>query len=75
MDIDQAAREIKLAELDILRQSLEDKNRRIWELEKKVELLETMLNRMASIRVPYPQPLPQRLPEHRPAPRRWSVKP
>ena len=74
MDIEQAARENKLAELEILRQSLEDKNRRIWELEKKIELLEGMLNRMASIRVPYPQPHFQPLPPLRPAPRRWSAK-
>ena len=71
MDIEQAALENKLAELEILRQSLEDRDRRIWELEKKVEILEGMLNRAASVRVPYPQPLPQRL---SPAPRRWSVK-
>ncbi len=75
MDIEQEALENKLAELDILRQSLEEKNRRIWELERKIDLLETMLNRMASVRVQYPQPLPQRLPDHRSTPRRWSVKP
>ena len=72
MDLEQAARENKLAELEILRQCLEEKNRRIWELEKKAEILEEMLNRAASVRVRYPQPLPQRLPA---APRRWSVKP
>jgi hypothetical protein len=75
MDIEQAILENKLAEQEILRQSLEDKTRRIWELEKKVELLEDMLNRMSSVRVHYPQPLPQRIPQHRGAPRRWSVKP
>ena len=45
MTIEEAARENKLAELEIVRQSLEDKNRRIWELEKKIELLEELLNR------------------------------
>ena len=74
MDLELAARDVKLAELEILRQSLEDRNRRIWELEKKTELLEDMLNRMASVRVQYPQPLPQRLPSHQDAPKRWSVK-
>lgn len=74
MDIEDAARENKLAELEILRQSLEDRDRRIWELEKKVELLEGMLNRMASARVGYPTPQLQPLPPHRPAPRRWSVR-
>jgi hypothetical protein len=71
MDIEQAARENKLAELAILQQSLEDRNKRISDLEKKVEILEGMLTRAASIRVPFPQPLPQRL---APTPRRWSVK-
>ena len=80
MDIEQAALENKLAELEILRQSLEARDRRIWELEKKVEILEDMLNRAASVRVQYPQPLPQRLPAGRqglPAsgpPRRWNPK-
>ena len=72
MNIEEAARENKLAELEILRQSLEDRDRRIWELEKRTEILEEMLNRAASVRVQYPQPLPQRLPVA--APRRWSVK-
>jgi hypothetical protein len=72
MNIEEAARENKLAELEILRQSLEDKDRRIQELEKKAEILEDLLTRAASVRVQYPQPLAQRLPT--PAPRRWSVK-
>jgi predicted nuclease with TOPRIM domain len=71
MDIEQAARENKLAELEILRQSLEEKNQRIRDLEKKAETLEDMLTKAASVRVQYPQPLPQRLPT---APRRWSVR-
>ena len=73
MDIALAALENKLAEQEILRQSLEEKDRRIWELQKRVEILEDMLNRAASVRVQYPQPQPQRLPAS--APRRWSVKP
>ena len=72
MNIEQAALENKLAEQEILRQSLEEKDRHIWELQKRVEILEDMLNRAASVRVQYPQPLPQKLPAA--APRRWSVK-
>ena len=74
MDIEQLALEAKLAEQEILRQSLEDKDRRIWELQKRIEILEDMLNRAASARVQYPQPLPQPLPAQRGAPRRWSAK-
>ena len=74
MDIEQLALETKLAEQEILRQSLEEKNHRIWELEKRVEILEDMLNRAASVRVQYPQPLPQPLPATRGAPRRWNPK-
>jgi hypothetical protein len=74
MDIEQAALEAKLAEQEIFRQSLEEKARRIWELEKRIEILEDMLNRAASVRVPYPQPQPQPLPALRGAPRRWSAK-
>jgi len=40
----------------------------------RVEILEDMLNRAASIRVQYPQPLPQPLPATRGAPRRWNPK-
>jgi len=73
MNLDEdAARENKLNELDILRQSLEDKDRRIAELEKKAEILEGLLTRAASVRVQYPQPLPQKLPAA--APRRWGVR-
>jgi hypothetical protein len=74
MDIEQAALEAKLAEQEILRQCLEDKDRRIWELEKRIEILEDMLNRAASVRVAYPQPQPQPLPALRGTPRRWSAK-
>jgi hypothetical protein len=74
MNIEDAARENKLAELEILRQSLEEKERRLWELAKKVELLEGMLNRFGSVGTAFPQPLPRPLPPLQPAPRRWSVK-
>ncbi|OGR92675.1 MAG: hypothetical protein A2992_10220 [Elusimicrobia bacterium RIFCSPLOWO2_01_FULL_59_12] len=71
MDIEQAALENKLAELEILRQSLADRDRRVRDLEKKVEVLENLLLRAGSVRVQFPQPQPQPL---RQAPRRWSVK-
>ncbi len=71
---EQAARENKLAELEILKQSLEQKDKRIWELEKKVELLEGMLNRVAALRGAFPQPQPQPLPAYRNVPKRWSVR-
>lgn len=74
MNIEDAARENKLAEQEILKQSLEEKDRRIWELEKKIELLEEMLNRLSVTRAVYPQPLPRPLPPIRPAPRRWSAR-
>ncbi len=71
---EQAARENKLAELQILKQSLEEKDKRIWELEKKVERLEGMLNRVAALRGAFPQPQPQPLPAYRDVPKRWSVR-
>ena len=71
MTIEEAALENKLNELDILRQSLEDRDRRIQELEKKAEILENLLTRAASVRVQYPQPQAQKL---APAPKRWSVR-
>lgn len=72
MNIEDLARDQKLAEQAIIRQSLEDKDRRIWELEQKVELLEGMLNRAAALgnRFPVPQPMPA----IKAAPRRWSVR-
>ena len=71
MNIEEAALENKLNELEILRQSLEDRDRRIQELEKKAEILENLLTRAASVRVQYPQPQAQKL---APAPKRWSVR-
>lgn len=74
MNIEDAARENKLAELDIARQVVEDKNQRIWELEKKIELLEKLLNQTAALRAGFPQPQPQPLPAIRTFPKRWSVR-
>jgi hypothetical protein len=72
MNIEELARIEKLNELDILRQSLEDKDKRVWELEKRVELLEGMLNHTAAFQGRLPQPQP--LPAIRTQPRRWSVR-
>lgn len=74
MNTEDDARNEKLAELEILRQSLEEKTQRIWELEKKVEILEGMLNRLGTVRGYFPNPLPQAYPARKPAPRRWSVR-
>lgn len=71
-NIEDLAREQKLAELEIARQVIADRNERILDLEKKVELLETMLNRTAAFRAGLPQPQP--LPALRTVPRRWAVR-
>jgi len=70
MDITQAAAEVVANQLAIARQSIEDRDRRIWELQKRVELLEQMLNRAAAQRFGVPAPQPS----SRPLPRRWAVK-
>jgi len=70
--IEELCREQKLIEQQIAKQVIEDKNRKIWELERRVELLETMLNRGASLSGALPQPQP--LPAIRSAPKRWSVR-
>ena len=79
MDIEQAVTEVLVNQLDIARQSIEDRDRRIWELQKRVELLEQMLNRAATQRygVPAPQALPagrQAQPAIKAVPRRWTVR-
>ena len=75
MSLEQDLQELRLAEQEIARQSLEDKDRRILELESKVEVLEGMLNRLATQRAAYPQPLPQPLPTFKQQPpKRWSVR-
>ena len=72
MNIEELARDQKLAELEIAKQVVDDKNRRIWELERRVELLEQMLNRASALQGAFPQPQP--MPSIRSAPRRWSVR-
>jgi hypothetical protein len=72
MNIEDDATEVLVNQLGIARQSIEDRDRRIWELQKKVELLETMLNRLAAQRNGVPAPQAQ--PAQKPAPRRWAVR-
>jgi hypothetical protein len=72
MNIEELARDQKLAEQEIARQVVDEKNKRIWELEKRVELLEGMLNRASTFQGVFPQPQP--LPSVKTHPRRWSVR-
>jgi len=72
MDIEQAATEVLVNQLDIARQCIEDRDRSIRELQKRVELLEQMLNRAASQRYGVPAPEPQ--PAIKAVPRRWTVR-
>ena len=71
MYIDDAT-EVLVNQLAIARQSIEDRDRRIWELEKRAELLEGMLNRLAAQRSGVPAPQPQLQPKL--AQRRWTVR-
>jgi len=72
MDIDQAATEVLVNQLEIARQSIEDRDRNIWELQKRVELLEQMLNRAAAQQSGVPAPQPQ--PAYKTVPRRWTIR-
>jgi len=72
MNITEAAEEVLVNQLDIARQCIEERDRRIWELQKRVELLEGMLNRLAAQRSGVPAPQPQ--PDYKGAPRRWAVR-
>jgi hypothetical protein len=72
MTIEEAATEVLVNQLDTARQSIEDRDRRIWELQKRVELLEGMLNRLAAARSGVPAPQPQ--PAYKAVPRRWTVR-
>ncbi len=64
--------EVVANQLAVARQSIEERDVTILDLQKKVELLETMLNRLAAQRYGVPAPQPQ--PLQRPAPRRWTVR-
>jgi len=59
-------------QLAIARQSIEDRDRRIWELQKRAEILEGMLNRQASQQYGVPTPQPQLAPKV--LPKRWAVR-
>ncbi len=72
MNIEDAATEVLVYQLDIARQSIEDRDKRIGDLLIRVEMLETMLNRLAAQRSGVPVPQPQQA--NRPAPRRWTVR-
>ena len=72
MDITQIADELVTNQLAIARQSIEERDRRIWELQKRVELLEQMLNRAAAQQ--YGVPAPQAQPSFKGVPRRWTVR-
>ncbi len=71
MNIDDAT-EVLVNQLAIARQSIEDRDRRIWELGKRVELLEGMLNRLAAAQNGVPAPQAQ--PAYKPLPKRWAVR-
>jgi len=72
MNITDIAEEVLAYQLDIARQSIEDRDRRISELQIRVEMLESMLNRLAAQRSGVPGPQPQ--PAYKAAPRRWTVR-
>jgi hypothetical protein len=72
MNIEDDATEVLVNQLGIARQSIEDRDRRIWELQKRVELLEGMLNKLAAQRFGVPAPQPQ--PIQKAAPKRWAVR-
>jgi len=70
--LEQDATEFRLNSLAIAEQSLRDKDKQIQELRNRVEILENLLTRLSSQRVPLPQAQPQG--PLTPAPRRWSVR-
>ena len=72
MDILETATQVVANQLAIARQSIEDRDRRIWELQKRVELLEQMLNRAAAQQ--YGVPAPQAQPAYKTHPKRWTVR-
>jgi len=67
----QDAEEFQRNVLAIARQSFEDKDQQIRELQNRLELLEGLVTRLSA-----PRPQTQAQPERaqRPAPRRWSVR-
>lgn len=72
MDTFEDAQEVLVNQLSIAKQCIEERDRRIWELQKRVELLETMLNRAAAQQYGVPQAQP--LPAYKTTPKRWTVR-
>ena len=72
MNTQDAATEVLAHQLAIARQCIEDRDRRIWELQKRVEILEAMLNRLAALQNGVPGPQPQLA--AKPIPKRWAVR-
>jgi hypothetical protein len=70
--IEQAAEQLQTDLLAIARQSIDDKNQRVLELEGRIQSLEAFIARLAA---GSRQVQPQQVPTARPvAPRRWSVR-
>jgi hypothetical protein len=57
-ELEQDARDLRLAEQEIFRQTLEEKTTRLTELEAEVRYLRRTLNDMLAVRVPQPQLAP-----------------
>ena len=72
MNTIELADEILVNQLAIARQSIEERNEKIGDLLLRVELLEGMLNRLATQRTGVPAPQPQ--PAFKGLPRRWTVR-
>jgi hypothetical protein len=67
-------RQLRLAEQAILKQSLDDKNERIEELEREVKYLRNVLNSALAVPKAQPAPGPAGSPKKSgPIPRRWNV--
>jgi hypothetical protein len=64
--------EVIVNQLAVARQSIEERDQKIWELQTRVELLENLLNRLGS--QSYGVPSPQLQPIAKPAPKRWSIR-
>lgn len=72
MNVEEAVRELRLAEQEILRQSLEEKAARVLDLERELESLRRMMDSWVMTPRPMPQPAASR-PVRREVPRRWRL--
>ncbi len=66
--------ELRLAEQEILRQSLDEKNGKIRDLERELEALRNVLNTAVLAPRPAYAPALAKSPKAGPVPRRWSVR-